>query len=354
MQILKKQLKYGKIKLKITSLDDLWYLSQIIEPDDVVEGKTERKIKLKGRDDQTKSIIKKTIWLKLKVEKTQLHEYSDILKVQGIVIEGSENVPNGSHHSFNLKVGKQITIIKEKWLKYHLKQLKDSSSDNLSNILICVLDRENAFFAILRKKGYKILSKIKGDVSKKIDKSINTGDFYKEIITVLEKYYKRFDLRSIIIASPAFWKDELFKRIKNKNMRKKIVLATCNTAKKPAIQEILNRDEIKKVLDDQRMSQEVQLVEELLEEVSKNNKAVYGLKQTGYAIKAGAVEKFMISTGFIHKKRQKKSFSEVNSLMQKVEQMGGEISIINSENTAGKKLDSLGGIAAILRYGLVQ
>ena len=40
MQIINKQLKQGKIKLGVDSLDDLWYLSQIIEPGDQVEGKT--------------------------------------------------------------------------------------------------------------------------------------------------------------------------------------------------------------------------------------------------------------------------------------------------------------------------
>ena len=350
MQIINKQLKQGKIKLGVDSLDDLWYLSQIIEPGDHVEGKTERKIKIKGKDDQTKAVTKKTFWLKLKVEKVHIHEYSDLLKIQGVVAEGHEKIPIGSHHSFNVEVGTKITIIKESWLNYQLKQLKESAENKLANILICVLDRESAFFAILRNKGYEILSELKGSVSKKIDQEISTSNFYKEIITSLKEYQNRFELKSIIVASPAFWKEDLLKQINDDHLKRKIVLATCNTAEKPAIQEILNRDEIKKVLEDQRFSKEVQLVEQLLSEISKNQKAVYGFSQTKTAVDSGAVENLLITTDIIHAKKQEDSFEEINKLMQQTEKMQGQISIINSKNQAGRKLDSLGGIAGLLRY----
>ena len=48
MKILKRNLKKGEIKLRIENLDDLWYLSQIIDSNDLVSGSTLRKIKISG------------------------------------------------------------------------------------------------------------------------------------------------------------------------------------------------------------------------------------------------------------------------------------------------------------------
>ena len=40
--------KKGKATLRIESLDDLWYLSQLIDPRDFIRAKSYRKIKLSG------------------------------------------------------------------------------------------------------------------------------------------------------------------------------------------------------------------------------------------------------------------------------------------------------------------
>ena len=42
----------------------------------------------------------------------------------------------------------------------------------------------------------------------------------------------------------------------------------------------------------------------------------------------------------------------LDELMKKTEEMKGKIYLISSDHEGGKKLDGLGGIAAILRYKL--
>ena len=60
MKILAFNPKGGTIKLKAENLDDLWYLSGIIEPKDLVTGLTQRKIKLGDSTEGNAKIIKKT------------------------------------------------------------------------------------------------------------------------------------------------------------------------------------------------------------------------------------------------------------------------------------------------------
>jgi protein pelota len=65
MKIHRKDYRKGFVKLEIQNLDDLWYISTIIDEGDRVSAKTERKIKLGGDDQRNTKIVKKKVWLTL-------------------------------------------------------------------------------------------------------------------------------------------------------------------------------------------------------------------------------------------------------------------------------------------------
>ena len=124
MKILAKELKHGSIKVQVDTLDDLWYLSALIEEKDRVEGVTERKIKLDAGSDRDQKVIRKTVFLEIGVEKVEFHKYANILRVSGKIINGPEDVPRGTYHTFNVEEGSTFRIKKEQWLTYQLKKLK--------------------------------------------------------------------------------------------------------------------------------------------------------------------------------------------------------------------------------------
>jgi protein pelota len=352
MRILKKDLRHGEVFLEAEDLDDLWYLSQIVDAGDLVRSLTQRKIKLSDKSGESSSSFKKTVLLSITVEKLGFHEYADTLRISGTVTEGAEDIPSGSHHTLSVEPGTKLTIIKERWLGYQLDRLEEASKEKGSEILICAFDREEAYFAILTKQGYKLLAEISGEVEKKTDTKTQVTDFFAEIITLLSDYSERYKVKSIILASPAFWKEDLLKKIEDKKLRNKITLATCNAVGGSAIAEILKRPEIKNVLKNERNSYELELVERLLGEISKNGLSAYGMKETRTAIESGAAEIFLISTAFISQRKQEDSFGEINRLMQQAESVSAKVVIVNSNNDAGRHLDGLSGIAAILRYKL--
>ena len=135
-------------------------------------------------------------------------------------------------------------------------------------------------------------------------------------------------------------------------MKKYVTYASCNSEGENAIKEILRRPETKEVLKDERFSQELILVEELLSKISKNDNIEYGFKQVLNAANLGAVEKLLVSDKLIQDMREKEKYEDLDNLMRAVDNSKGEITIISSENEGGEKLDSLGGIAAFLRYRL--
>jgi len=353
MKIVFKDLKKGEVKLLTNSLDDLWFLSNIIDEGDIVSGKTTRKIRL-GEDDRNTKIIKKTVTLAINVEKIEFHKYSNSLRVSGKITSAPEDIPKGSYHTFDVDDNTTIKIKKSTWLNYQIQRLKEATEEKMSNILICALDRDQATFALLTSSGYKILTEIQGEVQKKEIENKKTFDFYSEISKTLKDYAERYNIQNIILASPAFWKEDLMKVIKKKDpsIAKLVTLATCNTLGNNAIEEILKRDEVKTVLRKDRSAKESVLVEDLFKEISLDKKYSYGFESVKAASEAGAIEKLLVTDELIHKLREEEKFKELETIMKTVDKSKGEVHIISTEHDAGKKLQGIGGIGAILRYQL--
>ena len=204
MKLIYKNLKKKEIKFKVENIDDLWYLSHIIENGDVLKGKTTRKIDY-GKGEKSRA-EKKLIFLAIGVETVEFHKHSNILRVLGKVVEGPEEVGSGSHHTFELDEGVIVTLIKQKWLKFQINWLDEAVKSKVAKILICVLDRENAYFALSKKYGYEMLSSLEGEVQKKEERAKLGGQFYVSVIDVLKEYLKRYKPANIVVASPAFFK----------------------------------------------------------------------------------------------------------------------------------------------------
>jgi protein pelota len=85
-------------------------------------------------------------------------------------------------------------------------------------------------------------------------------------------------------------------------------------------------------------------INRLLEQIGKNSsKIAYGLKEVKNAINLGAVGELLILD-------TKVASENMGDLMDMVENMKGTVMVISSEHEGGKQLESLGGMAAILRY----
>ena len=353
MKLLHSNLKKGEVKVLTQNLDDLWYLSNIIDSGDFVSGKTFRKIKASGSEDKSKDSTKKSIFIKLEVEKVEFSKNSNVLRVAGVIREAPEDVPRGEHHTFNVDENTTITLIKEEWLKYQLDKLKEASSETKSAILIVVHDREEAYFALFKKYGYEVLSHIEGDVAKKRSENIKKENFYSTVINKMEEYVERYEIKQVILASPSFWKEDLMKELKDKDLKQKIILATCSSATKNGIDEVIKRPEVREALKQERAAKEMNKVEELFTEIAKNNLAVYGLKEVENAAAMGAIKDLLITDSIIQKSRLENNYKRIESIMKIVDKTKGDIEIISSEHEGGKKLDGLGGIGAILRFKMI-
>ena len=341
MKITLKDTKKGIMRVVPQNQDDLWLLSQIISSGALISAKTTRKIMI------SETIVeKKTYFLSIQIEKI-IYE-NDVLRVSGSVMSENDDIPKGSAHSISIEINDTVKI-EQKWLSFQLDKLEDATKDK-ANILLVVLDREDVYFAQLTQENYRVLSNFEGEVERKMEGASHKGNFYAEVTEKMKEYNKRLCLDKIVVASPAFFKDDFMKQLNDDGLKKKIILATCSSVSENAFAELIKREEVKQALQDERVREELELVDQLFVEISKDGKCAYGLNVVKEKVESGAAETLLISTDAINDYREKEKFNVLEKMMVMVEQMNGKIVIITSTNEAGKKLDGITGIGAILRY----
>ncbi len=355
MRILKDNKKRGEMLIKVTTLDDLWYLSQIIDKNDLVTGDCVRKMKVGNSEEGKSSIMKKHGRITLQVEKVEFHKYTNALRISGKIMDGPEEFQRGAFQTIPVEEQSTLLIKKEQWLSHQIKKIEEAAREKIPVILICVLDRKEASFALLKRYGFDYLSELEGEVQEKaLPTNKKDATFYADLTKRLQEYDQRYQPDKIIIASPAFWKDEFNKEFLKKapELKKKTLYATCNSQGKSAMNEVLKSEEIKKVLKEERIIEEINLVEEVFKEIAKNNCAVYGIKEVEEAASLGAVKILLVTDELIQELRQKEQYDQVERIMKTVEATRGEIHIISADHEAGQRLQGITGIAALTRYKL--
>ena len=125
------------------------------------------------------------------------------------------------------------------------------------------------------------------------------------------------------------------------------VIESTGSGGRNGICEVLKKGTVEKLTSENRGAQEMGAINRLLAEIGKNSsKIAYGIKQTKNAINLGAVSELLILD-------TKVASENMGELMDMVENMKGEVMVVSSEHEGGKQLESLGGMAAILRYEIV-
>ncbi|MBI4095583.1 MAG: mRNA surveillance protein pelota [DPANN group archaeon] len=339
--------KEGIAKIRVDTLDDLWHLSKIIEIGDKIAGEIKRKVKLSGEGERSKVVVK-NYFAKITAKKIKLE--SAVLKVSGEILEGSEELQTGSAHTLDIFTG-DIIKIEKSWKEYQLRRLEEAEkASKAPKALVVVLDDEQAHIAALTASGFQYLAGFELRLAKKrfVEK---TDNGLGKVIAEILRLNSESNPQTIVIASPIFWKENLLEALKEKDAKieKKIKLEGVSTGTKRALNELINRGVLEKVLKSSQLQKEFELIEELLVEIAKKGLAVYG-KGVIEAVNANAVKILLFTDEIIEKAREKEKFSEFEQLIDKVEAQGGRVHIISTDNEAGEKLKGLGGIAALLRF----
>jgi protein pelota len=353
MRILKEDLKHGLISLMVNNLNDLWVLYSIIDKGDLINAKTTREFKV---DKVGRASSKRIpIFIQLKVKNVYFDDEVKRLRIHGIITDAPEefNV-KGSHHTISLTEESKISIIKENWGKYHLERIKKALMKD-EPVIILAMDSEECCIAIIKDYGVNIEAEIKSSISGKLnfnEREEEVKKYFSIILNALTSSLSKFNCK-IIIVGPGFAKEEFVKFLKARKSGLTSKVAAVNNVGSSGlagVYEALRVGIVNNVLKKSKIAEEVALIEEFLKAIAINENLVsFGIDEVEENCIAGAVDKLLIcNEKFIGSKLEERE--RLEKLMKITEDKGGKVFLINGAHEGGKKLMSIGGVAAFLRY----
>lgn len=346
MRVLKKNLRgdEGEIALLPESLDDLWHLQHLVERGDLVFALSHRKVPAIADKARPEKMERKTVRLGIKVEDIEFHMYSNWLRLHGVIKSG---IDVGSYHTLNIEVGTDLSILKYHWRPDLLQRIEDAVAEsNRPRVVLALVEEGEATIGVLRQFGVQMAAELRAG-SGKGDGEDHRSVFFRDVAHAMD--LAAGENAMVILAGPGFAKEDLKKVIDYSypELAKRITMDDATSIGRSGFQEVLRRGAVKTVLETSRIAQEAKLIEDLFREIATDGKAAYGQKEVQTAVNYGAVEHLLVLDELARRGR-------MDDIMREVTNARGKVVIFSSEFEPGERLQSLGGVAALLRFKIAH
>jgi protein pelota len=175
-------------------------------------------------------------------------------------------------------------------------------------------------------------------------------------------------VRPILLASPGFVAAGFQKHIQSvastnmpglKRLLPSIVVVHAASGHLHALSEVLQSPSVKTLLSDTKYARETKLMDDFLEHLRKDtNKATYGPREVEAAVDQGAVGRgggVLIISNRLFRAQDVVERKRWVALVDRVRDIeGGEVRVLSSDHESGKRLDGLGGVAALLTFPIAN
>ena len=342
MRVLKRDLKEGEIRLRVESLDDVWHLHNLVAAGDLVRAITFRREEEKADKLRPERMEKRRLLLGIRVKDVEFHEFSDRLRLTGTIEEGEMDL--GQHHTLNLTVGDDLAIVKA-WKPHELARIQEAVAATNRPLVACLaIDDEEALLAHVLAYGVRELAVIKsGRQGKMFPGGRTKEDYFAEVLGKLRTANLG---EMLLVLGPGFEREDFAAFVADKapEIAAKVRVYGTSHGGMAGIQEALKGGGGAKALEESRVGVETKAVETLLEEIAKDGKFAYG-PEVEAAAEAGAVETLLITDLAVRTEAGER-------VMRLADKSRAKVVVVSTHHDAGKKLKSLGGVGALLRYRL--
>lgn len=175
-------------------------------------------------------------------------------------------------------------------------------------------------------------------------------------------------VRPILLASPGFVAAGFQKHIQSaastnmpalKRLLPSIVVVHSASGHLHALSEVLQSPSVKTLLADTKYARETKLMDDFMEHLRKEtNKATYGPREVEKAVDQGAVGRgggVLIISNRLFRAQDVAERKRWVALVDRVRDVeGGEVRVLSSDHESGKRLDGLGGVAALLTFPIAE
>jgi protein pelota len=331
---------YGEIRLFPESIDDLWHLRHLIHEGDLVFATTFRSVDAATDKIRPEKVEKRPVRLGVRIEKVEFSEHGVRLRLTGLIEHGADA---GAHHTINVETGFEISVIRQ-WRPLDLERVERAVKASVYGVIhILTIEEGEAELFRLRQYGPESVITMTAGSGKGAETDSRTV-FFETLLSHIQNISG-----PLIIAGPGFVKDDFVKFAKNRSCAgiDRAVVVETRRIGRGAVQEVVGKGALEKLMDDIQLSREVKLMDEVLLRISQEGAVAYGIREVSEAIGFGAVEQVLVADTLLRD-------APVMRLIEDAEAMRATIVVLSSAFEPGERLVALGGIAALLRYKLAK
>jgi protein pelota len=332
------------------TVDDLWHLSHVVEPGDLVSGDTTRRVRRDDDDLRDTGGEREPMRVTLAVgdDDVEFARFANRLRVGGEIVDCSREDQVGHHHTLNVEVRDRVEIEK-RWKPDQVDRVESAeASADRPDVAVATVEEGAAHVHLVAEYGTEEYGSFTAPTGK--------GEYARprsELFDRLGAALSRLDVDAVILAGPGFTKEDARDHIEAEYpaVAERLTVVDTSSVGDRGVHEVLKRGAVDEIRDETRIGREATLIDELTERIATDEPATYGVEQVAEAAAFGAVESLLVVDERLRTERAGGEWDvDVNEVIESVERKGGEVVVFSAEFDPGRQLSNLGGIAALLRY----
>ncbi|RMJ24708.1 Translation factor pelota [Aspergillus sp. HF37] len=397
MRLIKNKIEYnssGSVILCPEEPEDMWHAYNLIRPGDLLRASAIRRITTTQETGSTSS-SRVHLTLAIRVKNLDFDPQSAQLHVGGQIVNETPHTKIGQHHTLDLELNRNFTLEKEVgaggdgqgvgWDSVAVQMLTDAVDEGgkrRAEAVAVIMAEGIAHVCFIGQFQTILKQKVEMSVPRKravgSDHDKGMSKFYQ---TTLDTLLRQLDfntsstslsssdpVRPVLLASPGFVAAGFQKHIQTqaatsvpalKRLLPSIVVVHAASGYLHSLAEVLQSPAVKSILADTKYARETKLMDDFLGQLRKEtNKATYGPREVESAVDQGAVGRgggVLIISNRLFRSQDVAERKRWVGLVDRVRDVeGGDVRILSSDHESGKRLDGLGGVAALLTFPILD
>lgn len=375
----------GFVKLLPEDPEDMWHAYNLIQPGDIVSSTTLRKVRMEnelGSATNAVSTKSKVVVMKLigKVQTLDFDPKASTLRVKVKVEEDSEAVGAGQFHTFQLELNRDFTLQKsEGWDSVALDMLRDAISiaaQSQTYVALMVPGEANIYRVTENRTvfAHTVKSTIPGKGAGSAAGDAALRKFNSSVLSNILRLQEidsptsKTEPQPLLVGSPGFTAQNFLQYMKDSvasvankplsELIKKTVVTHVSSTSPAALAEVLSSKAVAAQMTNARFTRESVLLDQMYESLRKDDgRAWYGPKEVEQCVEKGAVSGGSGTLLISNKLFRSNDIGERRRwviLVDKVKAAGAEVRVLSDVHESGRRLDALGGVAALLSFPIYE